>query len=132
MEKLHYSIEISAPRQKVWDYMLGDDTYEKWAQAAWPGSTCEGDWTEGTEMRFAGPGGGGTLARITAVEAPHKLAAEHIAVLQDGGGLDTTSDIAREWIGAREDYELQENNGHTVVNVWLTVAAAWRDEFDSS
>ena len=133
METAHYTIDIEAPRQQVWDYMLGKETYPKWSTVAWPGSTNEGEWKEGAEMRFVGGSdGGGTLARFTLIDAPNKLQAEHIAVLQAGGVRDTTSDIAREWIGAREEYELVSTNGKTKVNVSITVAPAWREEFDNS
>ena len=44
MEKLHFSISIKAPKEKVWDTMLNDVTYRQWTSVFNPpGSYYEGD-----------------------------------------------------------------------------------------
>ncbi|MDQ5893468.1 MAG: hypothetical protein QG640_480, partial [Patescibacteria group bacterium] len=30
MQKIHFSIQINAPKEKVWDTMLGEATYREW------------------------------------------------------------------------------------------------------
>jgi uncharacterized protein YndB with AHSA1/START domain len=63
MEKLHFSIKISAPQQKVWETMLNDATYRQWTAVFNPegGSYYEGDWSEGSTMRFLGPDENGNI-----------------------------------------------------------------------
>ena len=56
MEKLHYSITINASNKKVWETMLGIDTYKLWTDIFSPGSYFVGDWSEGSKMLFLGPG----------------------------------------------------------------------------
>ena len=55
MAQLHYTIHINAPVQKVWDTMLDDVSYREWTGVFMPGSYYEGDWSEGSKMRFLGP-----------------------------------------------------------------------------
>ncbi len=38
MEKLHFSIVVDAPKQKVWEVLLGKDTYPLWTDVFMPGS----------------------------------------------------------------------------------------------
>ena len=37
MEKLYFSIVIKAPKEKVWEVMLGKDTYSDWTEIFSPG-----------------------------------------------------------------------------------------------
>ena len=48
MEKLKFSININAPREKVWDVLLGEKTYPQWTSVFSPDSisTAETDWQE--------------------------------------------------------------------------------------
>ncbi|MGE3796838.1 MAG: SRPBCC domain-containing protein [Thermomicrobiales bacterium] len=131
MENLRFSISINAPRQHVWDTMLGADTYLTWSAAAWPGSSFTGDWSEGSEMRFGGEGGG-TAARITESRPPERLSAEHFAVISADGTLDRDSDMAKSWIGSTETYTFDEHNGATEIVVDLTVPFDWVSEFEES
>jgi hypothetical protein len=52
MMKLHYSIEIEAPREKVWHTMLDPETYKQWTSAFGEGNYYEGSWDEGAEIKF--------------------------------------------------------------------------------
>ncbi|MCC6943903.1 MAG: SRPBCC domain-containing protein [Thermomicrobiales bacterium] len=130
MEELQYTIEIDAPRQKVWDFMLGKETYPQWTEVAWPGGVAEGDWKAGTEMRFGGEGGG-TVAKILTADRPSTIRAEHTAVINEDGSLDRESEMARSWIGSREAYDFVEKDGKTELTVRLAVPAEWQEEFDS-
>ncbi|MEX2593834.1 MAG: hypothetical protein WD426_13755 [Anditalea sp.] len=37
-QKLHFSKRINAPKEKVWDTMLKDETYREWTSAFTEGS----------------------------------------------------------------------------------------------
>ncbi len=67
MEKLHFSININAPKQKVWETMLNDSTYRQWTEAFNPGSYYEGEWKTGSEINFYGPETDGTTSGMYAV-----------------------------------------------------------------
>ena len=132
MQSLQYSITIDAPREKVWDTMLGRDTYEKWTATAWPGSTFEGDWSEGSQMRFVGVDGdgGGTLAQIMRVDPYAHIDAEHIAVIAEDGSEDRKSDVAKTWVGTKERYSFNARNGSTEVVVDIETYPEWADMFN--
>jgi uncharacterized protein YndB with AHSA1/START domain len=68
MNKLHFSIKINTPKQKVWETMLNDATYRQWTDVFNPngGSYFEGEWTTGSEMNFFGPDSGGTVSGMYA------------------------------------------------------------------
>ena len=55
MEKLRYSVTIDAPVQDVWTTMLNDATYREWTSVFNSESSYEGDWNQGSEIRFSGP-----------------------------------------------------------------------------
>ncbi len=59
MQKLHFKIDINAPKEKVWHTMLDDKTYRIWTEAFMPGSYYKGDWSKGSKMLFIGPGENG-------------------------------------------------------------------------
>lgn len=130
MEHLEYKIEIAAPAKKVWETMLGEDTYKQWTSKSWPGSSYDGQWLKGQEIRFAGPDGSGTLAILDEVKPHENVLARHIAILTAGGGVDKTSDIAKGWIGTTEEYRLAERGGKTMLTVIIKAPAEWRQMFD--
>jgi len=39
MNNLQFTIDINAPKEKVWDVMLTKETYDQWAGAFQEGST---------------------------------------------------------------------------------------------
>ncbi len=130
MERLTYQITISAAARKVWETMLGKETYEQWVAKAWPGSTYKGKWGQGDQIRFVGADGSGTLAEIVEAKPYESLLATHIAVLGKDGVEDRSSDIAKGWVGTTEGYKFEERNGKTTLTVTIETSSPWKDMFD--
>lgn len=130
MKTLNFETTIDATPQKVWETMLGPETYRQWVGVAWPGSGYTGEWKEGAEIRFTGEGGGGTLAKITELNPDAYVRMEHIAVLLDDGSEDRDSEMAKGWIGSTEAYRLTGQNGATRLDVELTVHPEWAPMFE--
>lgn len=122
MPTLHFSIQINAPKQKVWDTMLADTTYHQWTEPFHAGSYYEGDWSEGSKMLFLGPNDDGTLAgMVSRIEAnrPYEfISIEHLGEVHNGIE-DTTSERVKQWAGAHENYTFTEKDGVTEVGVDL-------------
>ncbi len=121
MKTLHFSIIIKAPRQKVWDCMLQDATYRKWTAAFHEGSYFQGDWSEGSKMRFLGPSGegkkdGGMLSRIKANRPHEYISIEHMGIIENGVE-DTTSEQVKKWAPSYENYTFRDVDGGTEVLV---------------
>src|SRR5512134_3383911 len=81
---LHFTTLIQAPRQTVWDTMLGPATYRIWTAAFTQGSYFEGSWEEGERIRFLAPDGRGMTAQ-TAENRKHEfISIKHLGYVKDG------------------------------------------------
>jgi hypothetical protein len=112
MDKLHFSIVINAPREKVWNTMLEDATYRIWTEAFIPGSHYIGDWNQGSKILFLGPDPktGKTSGMVSRIKEnrPHEfLSIEHVGIIENGKE-DTSSEAVKSWAGGLENYTLQE------------------------
>jgi uncharacterized protein YndB with AHSA1/START domain len=123
MEKLHYSIVINAPQEKVWHGMLDDQTYREWTAFFNPGSHYQGDWSKGSKMLFLGPDPkdgteGGMVSKVVENKLYECISVEHLGLYKNGVE-DTTSEEAKEWGHAFETYTLKAVDGGTEVLVDL-------------
>lgn len=123
MQKLHYTININAPIQKVWDTMLQDETYRQWTSAFSEGSYFKGSWEKGSKIMFVGPDPvtgqeGGMVSRIADNRPYEFISIEHMGLITNGVE-DTTSEEARKWTPAFENYTFTEKDGVTTLNIEL-------------
>ena len=120
MDKLHFSIVIKAPKEKVWDTMLNEGTYRVWTEIFMPGSHYVGDWNKGSKIHFLAPGESGKMAgmvgRIKENRQYEYVSIEHLGIVEEGKE-DTSSEVAQAWAGVLENYTLKEKNGTTEVLV---------------
>lgn len=117
MTDLHYATQINAPREKVWNVMLGDATYREWTSVFMPGSYYQGDWSQGSKMLFLGPGADGQkdggMAAIVKENRPQEfISLEYHAEIRDG------VEVPMEGNGF-ENYTLQDKDGGTEVSIDL-------------
>jgi hypothetical protein len=136
MQTLHFSTTINAPKKKVWDTMLQDVTFREWTSVFNPpGSWYEGDWNQGSTIRFLGPSEqgepSGMLSRIKENRPYEYVSIEHVGIIQDGKE-DTTSDAVKQWTPALENYTFKEKNGATEVLVDIDSADEHRKMFEDS
>ncbi len=121
MSNLQFSIIINAPGSRVWNAMLGEDSYRKWTEAFMPGAYYVGDWSAGSKMLFLVPvrrGVSGTVSRISENRKHEFISIEHLGVVLDGKE-DFIGEEARVWAGSFENYIFKEINGTTEVLVDL-------------
>lgn len=134
MQKLHFSILINAQKEKVWHTMLDDKPYREWTSAFYPGSYYKGDWNKGSKILFLGPNPetgeeSGMVSRIAEHKPYEFISIEHLGIIQNGVE-DTTSDQARKWAPAYENYTFKEKDGATEVLVDLDVDEQEKDLFN--
>jgi hypothetical protein len=134
MEKLRRNIFINAPRERVWDVMLADDTYRDWTSAFHPGSYYKGDWSEGSKILFLGPGPdgageGGMVSRIRENRRHEFISVEHLGIVQDGVE-DTESAAAKAWAPAFENYTFTDSNGGTELTIEMDIQSEQKENFD--
>lgn len=122
MANLHYTIDINAPKQKVWQVMLEPETYKEWTGAFYPGSTYVGSWDKGSKIKFVAEDDGklsGMFSQIVENIPYEYISIEHLGEIK-GGKEDTTSESAKQWSGSHENYHFIEKDGITTVEVELT------------
>jgi hypothetical protein len=129
MKKLLYQIEIYSTAEKVWHMMLDTGTYQQWTAVSWPNSLYEGQWKQGTKIKFISADGSGTLALLKTVVYADYLAAEHIAILLPGGKEETGAD-AKDWIGTEENYTFERVGGATLLKVEMLVNPSFEKMFN--
>lgn len=119
MKTLHFSAQINAPREKVWEVMLGAKTYTEWtavfAPEGFSGSTFVGDWNKGSRVQFISTDdkgvSGGMASQIAESKRPEFLSIQHLGLVMNGVE-DITSEEAKQWVGF-ENYTFNAKDGGT-------------------
>src|SRR5688500_15532037 len=112
MTKLRKTIFIKAPRNRVWDVMLCDDSYRQWTATFNPGAYYKGDWSQASKFLFLGPnpngpGEGGMVSRIRENRLHEYISVEHLGIVQNGVE-DTESEEAKKWAPGYAHYTFAE------------------------
>lgn len=133
MEKIHTSITISAPREKVWDTMLNDRSYREWTSAFHPGSYYKGVLSQGEKILFLGPdeeGEAGMVSRVVEIRPYEFISFEHLGIVRNGVE-DTESEEAKKWSPAFENYTFTEVDGGTEVIIDQDIEPTYKAEFEA-
>lgn len=120
MNTVNYSIFIHAPREKVWSAMLGDATYREWTKPFSESSYYEGDWSEGSPIRFLskdkdGNVAGGMSSRIAKNVPFEYVSIQHLGTIEGG--------VEKPWEGEGEGFEnyaFTEKDGGIQLDIQLT------------
>jgi len=129
MEKINFSTNINAPREKVWKVLWDDASYRDWTSVFAEGSYAETDnWKEGTKVLFLSPGGDGMVSKVASNKPNKFMSFEHLGVVKKGVE-DTESESIKSWAGARENYTLTEENGKTKLLVDMDSTDEFKDYF---
>jgi uncharacterized protein YndB with AHSA1/START domain len=115
---LTFTVSIAAPRQLVWETMLGPEGYTAWTSAFADGCYFAGSWDEGSKIQFLAPGGDGMTAVIAQNRPYEFISIRHLGEIRDGVE-DTTSEKVKAWAPAYENYEFADTEGGSTVTVSL-------------
>ena len=131
MEKLKFSVTIDAPREKVWDVLLGEKTYPMWTAPFAEGSRVETDWQEGSKAVFLDGTGQGMVARIARNIPNEFLSIQHLGELKNGVE-DLDSEEVKKWAGALENYWLKTTNGSTELLIELDTVEEFKEYMEKA
>lgn len=131
MKQLRFSIEIQAPKEKIWQVLLDDRTYRIWTSVFHEGSHAVGDWQEGTKILFLGPEGSGMSSRIFKHVPNVFLSIQHLGFIANGVE-DFDSEEAKKWSGALENYALLERQGVCELIIEIDVMETYIDYFEKA
>lgn len=121
MKTLHFSTVIHAPRKRVWETMLGPETFKAWTAEFAEGSYFEGSWDAGQKIRFLTPDGSGMTSMIAENRPYEFVSIKHLGIVKDGID-DTKSDAARSWAAAFENYTFSDAGASTELKVDVDTA----------
>ena len=125
MQKLHFSIDINAPREKVWQVLWDDASYRDWTKAFSENSYAVSDWQEGSKILFL-DGNGSGMSSIIAKKVPNEfMSFHHLGEVRDGKELPQN----KAWGESFENYTLTEHNGSTTLLVELDTPDEYQDMF---
>lgn len=116
MKELEFSIEIKAPKEKVWYALWDDDTYREWTAAFCEGSYAISSWEEGAKIFFLDPNGNGMASVIFENKPFDTMIFKHITEIYDWKESPIDEKIST-WTGVKEKYLLSEVNGVTTLRV---------------
>lgn len=115
--------------------LISADTYKDWTSVFNEGgSTFQGNWEKGSKMLFIGPdpetGVEGGMVSIIAENIPNEfISIKHIGIWNNGEE-DTTSEEAKKWAPAFENYTFKEEDGVTEVQVDLDMMDEYVEMFE--
>ena len=121
MKTLTFETTIRAPRARVWDTMLGPETYKAWTAAFCEGSHYVGSWEQGAKILFLAPSGDGMTSVIAENRRHEYVSIRHLGMIENGVE-DTTSEKVRAWTPAYETYRFEDVPGGCHLTVTLDTA----------
>ncbi len=128
-KSLVFSIEVPAAKETVWKILLDKESFKEWTSVFHPDSYMEGNWEEGTEVRFLTPEGDGMISHVTIHKPQEIITMKHEAVISDGK-RDTEGEEARRWIGLTETYKVARKGEATQVTIESEISDKYAEWFE--
>lgn len=132
MKTLYFETKIKAPTAKVYETMLGKETFEKWTCEFSPTSRYEGSWDKGAKILFLAdePDGKvcGMVSQINENKPNVFVSIKHIGILEDGEEI-TSGDKVVAFAGALEEYTFVSEDDATILKVRMDSAPEWEEYF---
>lgn len=123
-KRLRFTTTINAPVPTVWRFMIGPETYKRWASAFAEDTYFEGSWAQGAKIKFLSPPGDGMVAEIAENRTNEFISIRHHGFTSNGVE-DTTSESVRAWAPAYENYTFIGVPEGTNLVVELDTAGEW-------
>ncbi|UOK43890.1 MULTISPECIES: SRPBCC domain-containing protein [Flavobacterium] len=131
MKKEKFTVVIGAPKEKVWNVLWNDDTYQKWTSVFSEGSKAVTDWKEGSKIHFLDANNDGMNSLIDKCIENEVMNFKHIGVIKNGIEQPLDADTEK-WSGSFENYALSETDGITTLNVEMEIIPEYQDYFNKT
>ena len=122
--RLQFSQVIAASVARVYELMIGPESYKHWTSAFADDSYYEGSWTQGGRILFLSPSGDGMVAEIAENRPNEFISIRHLGFFASGVE-DTDSEAVRAWAPAFENYTFAGVPEGTRLVIDLDVPADW-------
>ena len=127
LKRLQWSVVIAAPPSKVYQMLVGLESYKQWTSAFGEGLYFEGSWQTGERIRFLTQEGHGVVSEIAENRPDEFVSVRHLGYIDDDGVEDTSSEAIRAWAPAYENFTFTA----TPQGTKLTVEQDMTDDFAS-
>jgi uncharacterized protein YndB with AHSA1/START domain len=122
---MQFSIEINAPREKVWKTLFDDETFRDWGNIIDEGQYMVGELKEGNTVEFMSASGYGVKSKVLKLVPNELVQFQQVADTKDHG----QGERDNEWTGGKESYELAEKGGTISLTVKIDVPAELEEIF---
>lgn len=124
METLHFSIDIDAAPEKIWEQLWSKESYTTWTTPFTAGSSLEGELKQGGKVQFLAPGGSGMYSIVDKWEPNKKAVFSHQGEIKEGVEQ-PIDEKTKQWSGYLESYDLASAGSST----HLAVSVDTNDDF---
>jgi uncharacterized protein YndB with AHSA1/START domain len=112
IERLHFSININATKEKVWNTLWEKDSYKTWTLPFGEGSYYSGDLGPNARIHFLMPDGNGMYSDVVFFKENELVVFKHIGDVSNFQEQEINEET-KHWTGAFEIYRLVEINANT-------------------
>lgn len=126
MKELHFTTDIRATQQKVWDTLWQDATLREWAGVIDPGTYMRGELVEGGTIEFiSAENGYGVTSLVAKVVPGEYLLLKHQADTKQSGEAKRDD----QWTGGNETYSLTSKDDVTTLTATFDTPAELEEYF---
>jgi uncharacterized protein YndB with AHSA1/START domain len=114
MEPLEFSVDIAAPRERVWEVLWHEETFRDWTSEFADGSAgalLESDWEEGSRFEYF-VGDAGSYGVIETLVPAERVVFRHLGNIE--GGQDRPSNVGDRFV---EEYRLEQAGDVTTLRL---------------
>ncbi len=127
LKRLQWTVDIAASASKVYQMLIGPESYRQWTSAFGDDLYFEGSWQKGQRIRFLTPEGHGVISEIAENRPNEFLSIRHLGYIADDGVEDMSSEAILAWAPAYENFTFTA----TPQGTRLSVDQDMTDEFES-
>ena len=109
MKLLEFKTQINAPAEKIWKVLFTQDENRNWPSAVNEGTCVEGNWEEGSVMRFLDDENNGMYNQIEKNIPNRELVMKHLGWIYDG------ELSPQDWEDSTVTYLLESNKNGTLL-----------------
>ena len=125
MKLLEFKTQINAPADKVWKVLFTQDENRNWPSAVNEGTCFEGNWEEGSVMRFLDDENNGMYNQIEKNIPNRELVMKHLGWIYDG------ELSPQDWEDSTVTYLLESNETSTLLIAKVSALDEFVDFFNA-
>ncbi len=125
MKLLHYQIQIDASAEKVWEVLFTQDSNKRWPSALNENTYFEGNWEQGSMMRFLDQDNNGMYNLVVKNSHGSELSMKHLGWILDG------ELSPQDWEDSTVTYILEPNENGTMLHAKVNSLDEFVDFFNS-